>query len=787
MEYILSSLINIVLAAVAAGMDTIGTSVLNILTMNIGSGDSMFEIIFGADTMNTFFRTFGVMSLAILILNYGWQLVKIMYSSEGGAEGPVGLTVRTIFAGVFIYTAKSVVVVAEGLFAQFYNFLLNVESLDRSGLFSNLLDSMMDVFTQNSGIGDLLLILIFILALSKQYIHYLVEVVERYVVLGVLIYTSPLPVATAGSRSTSNIFSSWVRMVVSQLFLMVCNVVFMRMFLVGFANYGNTITEMRDVLGIGSSDSTTVTLLWGLILYGVLYVGQRVDSYLGTLGLSAAQTGRGMMASISQTASSLRRTAATAIDIGKGIANYRANHRAASARQDAAYKENHQQVRRDANNSITRETMQAAADNKLDKAERSKTGGTAWANSFLAGAEGLSSNFNNSIDRASTGKVEDGGRFKMYGFADKNGNRAEYTVTPLQNIKDKDKIPTTEGKIVSSNGRDYLIQNTSKTAAGSKAANEMLYQDKAAESKLAAENFAPINGRTGAYDRITTDADGRQVYQQMLNTGLYTPNDGVPSQLTGQGEYGDSQFHKVSVPLATAQNITDGSASVINTADKSVQAITRLPEQSYAALSVKDHPTQVNAMQEAFGSQIDTTSMSNIKADTASGTIAFESNGHQYVAFSSTEQHLSQIGTEMVSGNVSHVVASNGADYTIAQIDTKSPAYQESVSSGQSITATVTENNSGVYNPAQGSIPEPPEKKKGSNEYAAPTQAVFASFKQQTLPEVSIDPFAGQQNDIGAVAFRKTGYRSSTTSSYSSSVNSSGGRDNSGRGPRGRR
>lgn len=59
-----------------------------------------------------------------------------------------------------------------------------------------------------------------------NYFKLLLEVVERYIVVGVLCYTSPLAYCMGGSKATEPVFKSWCRMVGSQLLLLVLNVWF---------------------------------------------------------------------------------------------------------------------------------------------------------------------------------------------------------------------------------------------------------------------------------------------------------------------------------------------------------------------------------------------------------------------------------------------------------------------------------------------------------------------------------------------------------------------------------
>ena len=124
------------------------------------------------------------------------------------------------------------------------------------------------------------------IALGWNYFKLLLETVERYVLVGVLCYTSPLAYAMGASKSTSRVFQSWCRMIGSQLLLLVLNVWFLRAFnsSVGhFVANGGALTSGQGNI-----------FLWIFCALALLKIAQRADSYLAAMGLSVAQTGSSM-------------------------------------------------------------------------------------------------------------------------------------------------------------------------------------------------------------------------------------------------------------------------------------------------------------------------------------------------------------------------------------------------------------------------------------------------------------------------------------------------------------
>ena len=65
-----------------------------------------------------------------------------------------------------------------------------------------------------------LIVLILLLILAWNYIKLLFEAAERYVLLGVMVFTAPVVFAMGASQATSSIFKSWCRMFAGQIFLL---------------------------------------------------------------------------------------------------------------------------------------------------------------------------------------------------------------------------------------------------------------------------------------------------------------------------------------------------------------------------------------------------------------------------------------------------------------------------------------------------------------------------------------------------------------------------------------
>ena len=95
------------------------------------------------------------------------------------------------------------------------------------GSFNSVITVILGVCA-NGAVAIIALILVLILAWN--YIKLLFEAAERYILLGVLVYTAPVAFATGASKATSNIFKSWCRMLGGQFFLLLMNAWCLRLF-----------------------------------------------------------------------------------------------------------------------------------------------------------------------------------------------------------------------------------------------------------------------------------------------------------------------------------------------------------------------------------------------------------------------------------------------------------------------------------------------------------------------------------------------------------------------------
>ena len=131
-----------------------------------------------------------------------------------------------------------------------------------------------------------LISIIIVIMLAYQIIALLFEMIERWIMLGVLIYTSPLAWATIVSVNSRVIFSKWLNMFLSQCLMLLINAWSVKMvFSVMTSSSGNSMGLMSIVVALCFCK-----------------VARQLDTYMKQIGLNPAGTGRSLLDDIRSTA-----------------------------------------------------------------------------------------------------------------------------------------------------------------------------------------------------------------------------------------------------------------------------------------------------------------------------------------------------------------------------------------------------------------------------------------------------------------------------------------------------
>ncbi|MBE5040755.1 hypothetical protein [Ructibacterium gallinarum] len=204
-------------------LDMISSSVLGALGCDMGTFVRYFP---AADTM---YHIFVALGIGLILLNLVWQLFRnfgLVMGSE--AEDPVKLVIRSMFFIMLVIFSDEILDIILKIGGTPYSWIMTEELPPLNfANFNSVLLVILGVVASGS-VGLICLILILILAWN--YIKLLFEAAERYILLGVLVYTAPVAFALGASQTTANIFKSWCKMLGGQVFLLLMNAWCLRIF-----------------------------------------------------------------------------------------------------------------------------------------------------------------------------------------------------------------------------------------------------------------------------------------------------------------------------------------------------------------------------------------------------------------------------------------------------------------------------------------------------------------------------------------------------------------------------
>ena len=220
---ILDSVVEWLATQVMNLLDMINTSVLGAL----GCDMTVFLRYFPA--AETLYEVFVAFAIGFILLNLVWQLFKNFGAGIGlSAEDPFKLAIRSVLFIFLAYFADDIVDLVLTIAGTPYSWIVDTSL---PGLDFGSFGSVLTVIVGCLASGSVsLIVLILLLIIAWNYMKLLFEAAERYIMVGVLVYTAPMAFATGASENTSNIFSAWCRMLGGQLFLLIMNAWCLRLF-----------------------------------------------------------------------------------------------------------------------------------------------------------------------------------------------------------------------------------------------------------------------------------------------------------------------------------------------------------------------------------------------------------------------------------------------------------------------------------------------------------------------------------------------------------------------------
>lgn len=254
---------------------------MNMMEVDLATMAGVFPLLI------TGYRMFQAIGIGLIIGIAIYQLLRFL----GGQlvdynDTPARILVRAFIAGMMLWFGGYIINMVVDLAALPYRAFLD-NNLDPVNF--KLIDfdnwSVADLFidasaaiTLKSGTVIVLYILVMTVILYNL-LKLMLEVLQRYLMVGILAYTAPLAFSTLTSKSTSQIFRSYINVFLGQCALM-----------------GITAWMLRlCISGFGFSEGESGAAFRILLTLAMCKIAQRADTFMQSLGVGTVTTTAGLL------------------------------------------------------------------------------------------------------------------------------------------------------------------------------------------------------------------------------------------------------------------------------------------------------------------------------------------------------------------------------------------------------------------------------------------------------------------------------------------------------------
>lgn len=251
-------------------LDAALTSMLKMFSFNLEYYNSIFPV------AKTLYAILQGIALGLILGICAYQMIKCFTAGYNKLEEtPMQLLFRTVIAIFAVFWGNYFLQLIINIASYPFNSILNTDAVDMK--FTGFSEGGNGIISALAGVPGLLLALILILMTGWNVFKLMLEAVERYIMISVVVYTSPLAYATLSSKTTSTIFAKWVNMFISQCLMML-------------------ITAWSVKMLVSLFGATSLGAFYKfLYIIAFCKIAQKLDSYMQQLGLNPATTGGNLM------------------------------------------------------------------------------------------------------------------------------------------------------------------------------------------------------------------------------------------------------------------------------------------------------------------------------------------------------------------------------------------------------------------------------------------------------------------------------------------------------------
>lgn len=308
MVWIVDNIINSLIAALLGLMDGLMSFVTGMFSSAFGANPETFQKIF--PIFENFTVAFQAIGCALVVLLFMLGAFRNIFSGLGFAgERPVNMAIRTVmaFALVFALGPGMNAIYAEtagykGIFASLYGVIDGVKDGDvdilanfNFGINADNIAGMATGGVYNVAMGIVALVLI--VAIGINLVKLLLEMFERYLMVNLLVFFSPLVGAAVTLQSTMKIFSSYLKMFFGQMLMVLMNLISIKLVASGMATARKAFAEGTSfsVVQIDGVNSSFIPYIILMVVLAMLKVMQRMDNYARDIGLTVGITGGSLL------------------------------------------------------------------------------------------------------------------------------------------------------------------------------------------------------------------------------------------------------------------------------------------------------------------------------------------------------------------------------------------------------------------------------------------------------------------------------------------------------------
>lgn len=241
-----------------------------------------------------FQKAFTSIGFSLCLLFMVLALFRNIFSGLGFAgEKPLKMGIRFIIAiFIVLYAGTFMTYIFENTFKSMYETVdavgsgINGAGATLQGLNSpgGFAASAAQSAVENGVIIQLVVALIVIILIALNLFKLLIEMVERYLMVNVLIFFAPLIGASVTLESTIKVFQTYCKMFFGHLMLLLLNIVSLRI-------VGSGLNQLSFDLDPINEVSHTIIFADILLIVAFLKIAQRFDSYLRDIGVTVGITG----------------------------------------------------------------------------------------------------------------------------------------------------------------------------------------------------------------------------------------------------------------------------------------------------------------------------------------------------------------------------------------------------------------------------------------------------------------------------------------------------------------